>query len=50
MLKRPMDKNNINKTEIHKLIPHREPFLFIDELINIKKLETATGIKIFKRY
>ncbi len=44
-----MDKNNINKTEINKLIPHREPFLFIDKLINIKKLETATGIKTFKR-
>ena len=38
----------ISKEEIKKLIPHREPFLYVDELINIKKLDRATGIKIFK--
>tara|TARA_B000000557_G_scaffold230278_1_gene202946 strand:+ start:89 stop:556 length:468 start_codon:yes stop_codon:yes gene_type:complete len=39
----------INQLEIKKLIPHREPFLYIDELINVSKLKTATGIKTFKR-
>ena len=37
----------LNKDQISVLIPHRYPFLFLDELINIKKLETATGIKTF---
>ena len=40
-----MEKDKINLTEIKKLIPHREPFLFIDELANIEKLNKATGIK-----
>ena len=34
----------INKNEIKKLLPHREPMLLIDELIDIKKLESGTGI------
>ena len=34
----------LNKDEIKKLLPHREPMLLIDELINIKKLTSATGI------
>ena len=42
-----MVKNKINISEIRKLIPHREPFLYIDELINIEKLDKATGIKKF---
>ena len=37
----------INKNKIRELIPQREPFLFLDELINIVKLERATGIKTF---
>ena len=37
----------LNIDEIRKLIPHREPFLFLDELINIKKLSKATGIKTY---
>ena len=41
-------ENKIFANEISELIPHREPFLFIDELINIKKLNSATGIKTFK--
>lgn len=44
-----MEKNKIDLKLIKVLIPHREPFLFIDELINIKKLECATGIKLFKK-
>ena len=42
-----MDKNIIKFEEIKDLIPHREPFIFIDELTNIVKLKCATGIKIF---
>ena len=34
----------INKSEIKKLLPHREPMLLIDELIDIKKLESGTGV------
>ena len=37
----------LNSLEIRELIPHREPFLFLDELINIKKLNKATGIKTY---
>ena len=40
-------EEKLNKKQIGKLIPHRDPFLFLDELVNIKKLETATGIKTF---
>ncbi len=36
--------NNLNKDQIRKLLPHREPMLLIDELINIKKLFSATAI------
>ena len=34
----------LTKEEITKLLPHREPMLLIDELINIKKLSSATAI------
>ena len=34
----------LNKKEIADLLPHREPMLLIDELINIKKLSSATAI------
>ena len=34
----------LTKEEIVKLLPHREPMLLIDELINIKKLSSATAI------
>ena len=37
-------KNFLNKNDIIKLLPHREPMLLIDELINIKKLFSATGV------
>ena len=36
--------NAIDKKEIENLLPHREPMLLIDELIDIKKLKSATGI------
>jgi 3-hydroxyacyl-[acyl-carrier-protein] dehydratase len=37
-------KKEINKKEIESLIPHREPFLLIDKLINIEPMISATGI------
>tara|TARA_B100000965_G_scaffold388857_1_gene393859 strand:+ start:122 stop:571 length:450 start_codon:yes stop_codon:yes gene_type:complete len=37
-------KNTLNKKEIIDLLPHREPMLLIEELINIKKLFSATAI------
>ena len=36
--------DKLNKTQIMDLLPHREPMLLIDELINIKKLKSATAI------
>ena len=36
--------NSLNKEQIINLLPHREPMLLIDELINIKKLFSATAI------
>ena len=37
------------KKEIANLLPHREPMLLIDELINIKKLSSATAIMNVKK-
>ena len=34
---------SLNKEQIKKLLPHREPMLLIDELLNIKKLYSATA-------
>ncbi len=34
----------LNKEDIKNLLPHREPMLLIDELVNIKKLKSATAI------
>ena len=42
-------KDSINKEEIKKLLPHREPMLLVDELINIKKLKSATAIVNVKK-
>ena len=36
--------NSLNKNQIMELLPHREPMLLLDELINIKKLTSATAI------
>ena len=44
-----MNNITVRINEIRELIPHREPFLFLDELINIVKLEKATGVKIFTK-
>ena len=34
---------SLNKSEIVKLLPHREPMLLIDELYDIKDLKSATA-------
>ena len=39
----------LNKEEIADLLPHREPMLLIDELTNIKKLQSATAIMYVKK-
>ena len=36
--------NVLIKKDILKLLPHRDPMLLIDKLINIKKLHSATAI------
>ena len=41
--------NTLSKNQIIELLPHREPMLLIDELINIKKLFSATAIVIVKK-
>ena len=39
----------LDKKQIIDLLPHREPMLLIDELINIKKLTSATAIMYVKK-
>ena len=39
-----MKNNSLNKKEIERLLPHREPMLLIDRLINIIPLKSATAI------
>ena len=36
--------DKLNKDQIKELLPHREPLLLIDELNNIKKLDSAIAI------
>jgi len=44
-----MKKNSIDKKEIEKLLPHREPMLLVDKLVNIVHLKSATAIvKVLK--
>ena len=40
---------NLNKSQIINLLPHREPMLLIDELVNIKKLKSGTAIVNVKK-
>ena len=39
----------LSKDQIRELLPHREPMLLIDELINIKKLFSATALMHVKK-
>ena len=34
----------LDKNQIENLIPHRKPMLLIDELYDIKKLDSAIGV------
>ena len=44
-----MKNNAIDKKKIESLLPHREPMLLIDELINIVHLKSATAIVNVKK-
>jgi len=44
-----MQNNSIDKKEIERLLPHREPMLLIDKLINIVPLKSATAIVNVKK-
>ena len=44
-----MKNNSIDKKEIENLLPHRDPMLLIDRLINIVPLKTATAIVNVKK-
>jgi len=41
--------HTLNKNQIKSLLPHREPMLLIDELVDISKLRSATGIVNVKK-
>ena len=36
--------DSLTKEQIKKLLPHREPMLLLDQLVNIKKLHSGTAI------
>ena len=42
-------KTSLNKKQIIELLPHREPMLLIEELFDIKKLQSATAIVNVKK-
>ena len=44
-----LKNNSIDKKEIERLLPHREPMLLIDKLINIVPLKSATAIVKVKK-
>ena len=44
-----MTQDSIDKKKIESLLPHREPMLLIDKLINIVHLKSATAIVIVKK-
>jgi len=44
-----MKNNSIDKKEIERLLPHREPMLLIDKLIDIVPLKSATAIVNVKK-
>lgn len=44
-----MLNNSIDKKKIESLLPHREPMLLIDKLINIVHLKSATAIVNVKK-
>ena len=44
-----MKSNSLNKKEIESLLPHRDPMLLVDKLIDIVPLKTATAIVNVKK-
>ena len=44
-----MKSNSIDKKEIERLLPHREPMLLIDRIIDIVPSKSATGIVNVKK-
>ena len=44
-----MKSNSIDKKKIESLLPHREPMLLIEKLINIVHLKSATAIVSVKK-
>ena len=44
-----MKSNSIDKKQIESLLPHREPMLLIERLINIVPLKSATAIVNVKK-
>ena len=44
-----MSKTELNKKDIELLLPHREPMLLIDKLINIVHLKSATAVMHVKK-
>ena len=44
-----MNKDTIDKKKIESLLPHRDPMLLIDRLINIVHLKSATAIVYVKK-
>ena len=44
-----MSETEIDKKKIESLLPHREPMLLIDKLINIVPLKSATAIGMLKK-
>ena len=44
-----MSEKQIDKKKIESLLPHREPMLLIDKLINIVPLKSATAIMYVKK-
>ena len=47
--KKKMKEKEIDKKTIESLLPHREPMLLIDKLINIVHLKSATAIMNVKK-
>jgi len=48
-LEKKLKSNSINKKEIERLLPHREPMLLVDKLINIIPSKSATAIVNVKK-
>ncbi len=48
-LETKLKSNSINKKEIERLLPHREPMLLVDKLINIIPTKSATAIVNVKK-